>query len=193
MATTISEFKGAIKAGARANKYRVNLAIPSSVNTASDLSKADLLCKATTFPAMTIGQIEVWNQGRKLVLPGDTSFETTWNVTFYNTEDHGLRKDMISWMVAADHFQKNMHSGNPDAVLGMLSIVQLDSSGEETAKYTFHNVFVQSVGEISVADETADTVQEFDVTFSFTDFVVGDGDDNDPSSGNSATENDTAY
>jgi hypothetical protein len=108
----------------------------------SDLSQADVLCKATSFPSMTIGQIEVFNQGRKLVIPGDTSFSTTWDVTFYGTEDHALRKDLISWMVSADHFQKNTHSGNPNNILGELSVEQLDSAGNATVKYTFHNVFV---------------------------------------------------
>ena len=192
MATKISELKTALKAGARASKYRVNVAFPSAIPIKSDLSKADLLCKAASFPSMTIGQIEVWNQGRKLVIPGDTTFDNTWTLTFYNTEDHGLRKDMISWLVSADNFQKNTHSGNPEAVLGLLSVVQLDSAGEETAKYTFHNVFVQSVGEITLGDDSSDTIEEFDITFSFTDWVVGDADDNAPLAGSSATENDIA-
>ena len=192
MATKISELKTALKAGARASKYRVNIAFPSAIPIKSDLSKADLLCKAASFPSMTIGQIEVWNQGRKLVIPGDTSYDNTWTLTFYNTEDHGLRKDMISWLVSADNFQKNTHSGNPEAVLGLLSVVQLDSAGEETAKYTFHNVYVQSVGEITLGDDSSDTIEEFDITFSFTDWVVGDADDNAPLAGSAATENDIA-
>jgi len=192
MATKISELKTALKAGARASKYRVNVAFPSAIPIKSDLSKADLLCKAASFPSMTIGQIEVWNQGRKLVIPGDTSFDNTWTLTFYNTEDHGLRKDMISWLVSADNFQKNTHSGNPEAVLGIMSVVQLDSAGEETVKYTFHNVYVQSVGEISLGDDSSDTIEEFDVTLSFTDWVVGDGEETDPSAGSAASNNDIA-
>lgn len=192
MSGELARLKNALGAVARPNKYRINFSIPSSVPTKSDLSVADVLCKATSFPSMTIGQIEVFNQGRKLVIPGDTTFTTTWNVTFYNTEDHALRKDLISWMVAADNFQKNTHSGNPNNILGELSVEQLDSAGNATAKYTFHNVFVQEMSEISLADDTADEAGTFDVVFSFSDWVIGTGDLQDPASGNKATKNDIA-
>jgi len=175
MANKLAELKSAIGAGARANKYRLNFSIPSAIPTVSELQNVDALCKSSSFPSMSIGQIEVFNQGRKLVLPGDTTYDNTWEVTFYNTEDHGLRRDMISWMTSADNFQNNQHSGDPTQIMGELSVEQLDSAGLPTAKYTFHNVFVQSVAEVSVGDEDADTIQEFGVTFSFTDWVVGDG------------------
>ena len=192
MANRLAELKNALGAGARANKYRVNFAVPAAVPTASNLQHVDALCKASNFPSMTIGQIEVFNQGRKLILPGDTTYTNSWTLSFYNTEDHALRKDMIAWMKAADHFQNNTHSGNPAALMGELSVEQLDSAGNPTAKYTFHNVFVQEVGELAVGDDQVDTIQEFDVTFSFTDWVVGDGTLNNPTAGNSATLNDVA-
>lgn len=188
----VAQLKSALGAGARANKYRVNFSVPAAVPTTSDLVNVDVLCKAASFPAVSIGQIEVFNQGRKLIIPGDTAYDNTWNLTFYNTEGHELRKDMISWMVAADHFQNNSHSGNPADVMGELSVEQLDSKGNATAKYTFHNVFVQSVAELSVGDDTTDTIQEFDVTFSFTDWVVGDKELNVPSAGAVASKNPVA-
>ena len=189
---SLSQLKQALGAVARPNKYRINFSIPAAVPVKSDLSNADVLCKATSFPSMTIGQIEVWNQGRKLPIPGDTSFTTTWNVTFYGTEDHALRKDLISWMIAADHFQTNTHSGQPNNILGELSVEQLDSAGNPTVKYTFHNVFVQEVAEITLGDDTQDTAMEWDCTFSFSDWVVGDSLLQNPAAGNKATLNDIA-
>lgn len=192
MANKLSEIKNALGAAARPNKYRVNFAIPAAVPIKSDLSVADALCKSANFPSMTIGQIEVWNQGRKLVIPGDTSYTTTWTLEFYLTEDHALRKDLISWMKSADHFQNNQHSGNPTSILGELSVEQLDSAGNPTVRYTFHNVFVQEVGEVAVADDTQDTAQTFSVTFSFSDWTVGSSSMNEPLTGNPATKNDVA-
>ena len=192
MANKITELKNAIGAAARPNKYRVNFSVPPAVNTQSNLSEANTLCKATTFPSVTLGQIEVHNQGRKLVIPGDTSYTTTWELTFYQTEEHALRKDMISWLHAADDFQRNRHSGNPADVMGELSVEQLDSAGNPTVKYTFHNVFVHEVGEITLADDTNDEAMEFTVTFSFTDWVVGGGQDNAPLEGNELTGNPTS-
>lgn len=189
MANRLAELKSAIGAGGRANKYRVNFSVPSTVPVTSDLQKANTLCKATQFPGVTLGQIEVFNQGRKLLIPGDTTYENNWTMTFYNTEDHGLRKDMIAWMKAADHFQNNSHSGNPDAVMGEMSVEQLDSAGNPTAKYTFHNVYVSEVAALELGADQIDTIQEFDVTFTFSDWVVGDGEFNAPDSGNGATGN----
>lgn len=190
--SNLSKLKSVLGSTARANKYRINFSIPTAVPVKSDLSSADILCKAASFPSMTIGQIEVWGQGRKLVIPGDTSFTTTWTLTFYNTEDHSLRKDLISWMISADNFQKNTHSGNPNSVLGELSVEQLDSAGNATVKYTFHNVFVQEVAEITLADDTVDEAGTFDVTFSFSDWTIGDTELSNPASGAKATKNDIA-
>ena len=192
MANRLAELKSALGAGGRANKYRVNFSIPSTVPTTSNLQNANTLCKATQFPGMTLGQIEVFNQGRKMMIPGDTTYENNWTMTFYNTEDHALRKDMISWLKSADHFQNNSHSGNPDSIMGELSVEQLDSAGNPTAKYTFHNVFVSEVAALELGDDQIDTIQEFDVTFTFSDWVVGEGELNEPTSGNIATKNEVA-
>jgi len=188
----IAELKNAIGAGAKASKYRLNFSIPAAVPVSSNLQNADALCSATSFPGVTIGQIEVWGQGRKLVLPGDTTFENNWTVTFYLTEDHGLRKDLYSWMVSADNFQKNSHSGNPGDLMGELSVEQLDSAGNPTAKYTFHNVFVSELAEVAVSDETIDEISTFDCTFSFTDWVAGDGELPDAKAGGKPTLNSIA-
>lgn len=192
MSNKITELKRALGAGARASKYLLNFAVPSAISTQSTLQDAAVLCKATSFPTVSLGQIEAWTQGRKLPLPGDTVFTNTWTCTFYLTEDHGLRRDMIAWLKACDHFQNNEHTGNPQAVMGELSVAQLDSAANETARYTFHNVFVMEVGEIQVASESVDTLIEFDVTFSFSDWVVGSDQTQNPASANAATENDVA-
>lgn len=173
MANKINDLKTKLGAGARPNKYRVIINAPEGI-TLGDNETPDLLCKAANFPGMTIGQIEVWNQGRKLVLPGDTSFDNTWTVTFYQTEDHSLRKAFLEWLKAADNFQNNTHNINPSSVMTSMSVEQLDGDGNSKAKYSFDNVFVQAVGEIGVGDDNQDTAMEFDVTFSFTDWVVGD-------------------
>lgn len=190
MANKLAELKSAIGAGARPNKYRVNFSVPSSVPTVSDLSTVDTLCKAANFPSVSVGQIELFNQGRKLIIPGDTAYGNTWTLSFYQTEDHAIRRDMIAWLKAADHFQDNSHSGNPTAILGELSVEQLDSAGNSTVTYTFHNVFVQEVGEVSIGDDQNDAAMEFDVTFSFTDWTVGNTRTNTPEAGNAGTAND---
>jgi len=188
----IANLKQALGAGGRVNKYRLNFSVPSAVPITSDLQNADVLCKATQFPGMTITPIEVFNQGRKLVIPGDTTYENTWTVTFYNTEDHGIRRDMIAWMKAADDFQKNEHSGNPGDIMGELGVTQLDSMAKDTVTYTFHNVWVSGVEAVEVSDDADGGVQEMVVTFTFTDWVVGNGEFNAPDKANAGTKNSIA-
>ena len=192
MANVINELKSALGAGARPSKYRITLSFTGSVSTSSNQRNISVLAKAASFPSMTIGVIEVFNQGRKLPLPGDTTFTNSWNITFYNTEGHDLRRDFVAWMASIDHFQDNKHSGVPANLMVDASVVQLDSAGNETAKYTFHNLFPSEVAEITLGADTIDAVQEFDVTFTFSDWVVGGNTVQEPGSANPPTLNETA-
>lgn len=185
----ILDLKQALGPGARANKYRVNFNIPNAVPKTADLSTIDTLAMASSFPQKSIGMIEVYNQGRKLVLPGDTAYTNTWTLTFYNTEEHNIRRAILEWMRSIDHFQDNMHSGVPIEIMTDISISQLDSAMNETVRYTFHCMWPQDMSEIGVGDGEQDTITQFTVTFAFTEWTVGDGELDKPLQYNSATKN----
>lgn len=185
----ILELKQALGAGARANKYKVNFMIPPAVPKTADLTTFDVLCHAASFPSKTLQTITSWNQGRKLLQPGDTEYPNTWEVTFYNTEEHNIRRAFLEWMRAIDHFQDNMHSGVPMEVMTNMSVTQLDSAMNETVRYTFHDVFPTQVSDVSLDDSTSSTITDTKVTFSFVDWVVGDGQLDKPLQYNSATKN----
>jgi len=159
----INDMKKAIGGGARSNKYRVYL----NGKLGDDIT-ADLLCKSSSFPGKTIGEIEVWNQGRKLLIPGDTSFTNEWTLTFYNTEDHKLRLEVIKWMKQIDNFQTNKHANTVGDVSTEMKVFQIKADGSEGQGYIFYNVFPKDVGEITIEDDAADAIEEFDVSFSFT-------------------------
>jgi len=175
MAKKINELLHVLGPVGRANKYRIRFAWPRGVSGVSSPNDMDVLAKATVAPQKEIGMIEVWNQGRKLVIPGDTAFDNSWNVDFYLTENHALRVDMLKWQQAADNFHRNKHAGNPSEVFSHVKVEQLDSDGKPSAIYTLHNVWPQVVGEVSYGDDSSDTPAEFSVTFAYTDFVVGEG------------------
>jgi hypothetical protein len=182
MASTINELSRVLGAAARANKYRVSFTWPIAVKGETSLEDIDVLAKAATAPTKEIGQIELWNQGRKLIIPGDTAYDNAWDVTFYLTENHQLRYDMVTWMDACDNFQRNIHAGDPTQIFAELRIEQLDSDGNVTAQYTLHNAFPQNVGEVSFGADTADTPGEFNVTFAYSDWVTGTGEFSVPKS-----------
>ena len=185
----ILDLKQALGPGARANKYRVNFNIPPAVPKTADLSTVDTLCNAATLPQKSIGPIEVWNQGRKLVLPGDTAYPNEWTLTFYNTEEHNIRRAILEWMRSIDHFQDNMHSGVPIEIMTTLSVSQLDSAMNETVRYSFHCCWPKEVSEITVGDSEENQIQTFTVNFAYTEWVIGDSELDKPLQYNSATKN----
>ncbi len=190
MANKIREIGNVLGASGRSNKYRVHFTWPGGVQGSTPLNDVDVLAKSAIAPQREIGVIELWNQGRKLPIPGDTTFDNTWALDFYLTENHALRVDMIKWQNACDNFHKNIHSGKPEAVMTSLKVEQLDSAGNVSAQYTLHNCFPTVVGEVTWGDDSENTPTEFNVTFSYSDWVVGSGEE-DTCTPMQATGNDT--
>jgi hypothetical protein len=191
MANKIREIESVLKAAGRQNKYRVSFAFPPLVGTQTDLQSVDILAKSTTAPQKEIGVIELWNQGRKLPIPGDTVFDNVWTVSFYLGEAHDIRFDLLKWQDAADNFYTNKHSGDPSQIFADLRVEQLDSAGNSTAVYTLHNCFPSVVGEVTYDDSAENSPTEFDVTFTYSDWVIGTGETPDNESSN-PTYNPTA-
>ncbi len=186
----IREIGSVLGTSGRSNKYRVSFAWPRGIQGVSSLRDVDVLAKSATAPQREIGIIELWNQGRKLVIPGDTAFDNSWALDFYLTENHSLRYDMVKWQVACDNFHENIHTGQPDMIFADLRLEQLDSAGNVSAQYTLHNCFPTVVGEVSYGDDSENTPTEFNVTFSYTDWVLGT-DETDAWEPLQATKNET--
>lgn len=193
MTNRISEIKNTIGAGARSNKFTVYFSFPEVIDmsTTGMTREANVLCFSSSLPSRNIGQIEIWNLGRKLIIPGDTTFDSTWDCSFYNTEEHNLRRLFLAWQKACDHAETGTHTGDPSAVMTTMKIVQLDSAENETVVYELHNVFPTMVSNVDMSQNSESTaIEEFTVSFSFTDWVVGTDENNDnPSVYVSATRN----
>ena len=159
MANAISDLKTKLGGGLRTAKYELSIGTPGA------LDNIDTLCKATSFPQVTIGQVEVWSQGRKAMLQGESEYDHTWDVTFYETEGHDLREEFISWMKAIDDVADNKHTD--ETSMQTAKVGQLDGKGEITAEYEFTNLWPQVVSTIELADENVNVIGEFTVTFSF--------------------------
>ena len=115
MTNRISEIKNTIGAGARSNKFRVYFSFPDviDISTTGITREANVLCFSSSLPERTVGQIEVWNLGRKLIIPGDTTFQNNWDCQFYNTEEHNLRRAFLAWQKACDHAETGTQTLNP--------------------------------------------------------------------------------
>lgn len=189
--SAISQLTTALGAGGRLNKYRVYMSTPTGVTSNVTATDYDILAKAAIAPSKTISAIEVFSQGRKGLIPGDTNYDNEWSATFYLTENHALRIAIIAWMDACDNFQSNSHTGNPSSLNGELKIAQLDSLGEITAIYTLHGAYPSACGEISYSDDTDAGIGEFDLTFTYTDWTIGETEFSDYGV-KTASENDAA-
>jgi len=179
MAIKINEIENVLGATGRQNKYRVSFTFPAAISTATDLASVDVLARSTNAPQKEIGIIELWNQGRKLPIPGDTVFDNVWEVVFYLGESHSIRYDLLKWQDACDNFYTNKHSGDPSSIFADLRVEQLDSAGKVTAQYTLHSCFPSVVGEVTYADDAENSPTEFAVTFTYSDWVVGTGEEPD--------------
>lgn len=171
MANVVSKLKTALGAGARQSKYKINMSTPAQIQ-GNHGETINTLCNAQSFPGVTQGPINVYIQGRKLVLPGDTEYESTWSVTFYQTEAHELRKVFLAWMKAMDDFHNNKHQGDLAQLMVDAEVSQLDHDEKETITYLFKDLHPQSVSQVEVSDETQNEIQRFEVTFSYTSWQI---------------------
>ena len=168
----LEDLRTTLKMGSRGNKYKVFM--PIKVGGASGEKVIDTLCKGGAIPAKSMGQIEVWTQGRKLIVAGDATFENTWSLTFWNTQDHKLRTEFDTWMSAIDDMDNHKRSVTDHN--GYMSqgakIQQLDTStNDPTAEYTFYNLFPTSISAVEMADDQQDTITEFSVDFAYSHWV----------------------
>lgn len=171
MANVVSELKTALGPGARSSKYKIKLNMPQA-SGATGGKIVNTMANASSFPGIQIGPIEVFTQGRKLVLPGETNYENTWTVTFYQTEGHELRREFLKWMHAMDDFHDNKHQADLVSLMTDVEVSQLNSQEEETVTYIFKDMFPSDVSAVTVSDSEQNTIQNFDVTFSFTSWVI---------------------
>ena len=94
----ISELLRSVSSGARKNKYRVSVPVLDK-SEGSNLSRTiNILCTNANLPGRTLTPTELVIKGRKVQLKGETSFDGTWEMTFYNTEDMKVRSYFIDWM-----------------------------------------------------------------------------------------------
>jgi len=143
---------------ARANLFHVTIA-----GTDPSL-ETEMFVKTASLPAATVGVVEVPYQNRKMKIPGDRTF-ADWTATIINDQAYVVRSGLLQW-------QRN--------IVGFLDFKSTDTVGKahrsiniqplkRNGKATDHSVTVygwpSEVGAIDLSWETADTIQEYTVTF----------------------------
>ena len=189
---TLSQFKSKlIGGGTRPNLFEVSIpTFPSAISeawSAGDDSENGIfkfLCKATALPASNLGSIEIPFRGRTLKVAGDRTFDD-WTVTIINDEDFKLRTAFERWSNVMSRLDDATGVTNPTSYMtdgyvqqlgrGATAATGTASEGESSIlrSYKFFDVFPITVGEIALSYDTTDTLEEFDVTFRYQYFTIG--------------------
>ena len=189
---TLSQFKSKlIGGGTRPNLFEVSIpTFPSAISeawSAGDDSENGIfkfLCKATALPASNLGSIEIPFRGRTLKVAGDRTFDD-WTVTIINDEDFKLRTAFERWSNVMSRLDDATGVTNPTSYMTDGYVQQLgrggtiaagSNDGGESAvlrSYKFFDVFPITVGEIALSYDTTDQLEEFDVTFRYQYFTIG--------------------
>jgi hypothetical protein len=163
MAFNINEFKSQLTGGgARPSLFQVQILNP--VAPEADF-KVPFMVKTGGIPASNIGGFEVPYFGRNVKYAGDRTFED-WTVTVINDEDFAIRNSMEAWSNAI-----NTHDGNlralPQDYKSTGIITQFSKDGSALRSYVFEGMYPITIDQIEMDWGTADTIEEFGVTFQY--------------------------
>ena len=199
---TLSQFKSKLAGGgARPNLFEVSIpTFPTAIAEAwspgddNENGMFKFLAKATSLPASNLGSIEIPFRGRTLKVAGDRTFDD-WTVTIINDEDFKLRTAFERWSNVISRLDDATGVTNPSSYMTDGFVQQLgrgptantgSNDGGETSvlrTYKFFDVFPVTVAEIALSYDTTDTLEEFDVTFRYQYFTIGNSTQSSGSTG----------
>lgn len=179
----ISDFKSQlIGGGARSNQFRAYLHFPTFVAAgALEGARAQFLCKSASLPGSTITSIPIQYRGRELNVAGERTFQP-WSVTIYNDVTFGLRNAFETWQSGIQRYASTEGKTNPADYQVELEIQQLDRNGAVLKVYKFTDAFPTTIGQIALDYDQTQTIETFDVEFTYNYFTSNTGTDTDGSS-----------
>ncbi|PNX49269.1 MAG: hypothetical protein BV459_00345 [Thermoplasmata archaeon M11B2D] len=165
----INQFKAElVGGGARPNLYKVILPFPTvALTSGQETRKMAFLCRSAALPSSTIGPIQVPFQGRVLPVPGDRTY-IEWSLTVFNDTDFMLRDAFERWSNAINSHSENFSSLDLSQLYVDGIVQQLGRKGEVLKEYKMEGIWPSEVGQIDLAFDTNDTIEEFPVTLQVT-------------------------
>lgn len=168
MTRTIPNFIAKLKGGgARANRFRVICPFPSFAIVGGETEDLSFLGKGAVLPASTLGTIEIPFNGRKVKMPGDREYATSWTVTVLNDTDFKIRNAFERWQNAIRPHREGGGLANFADYTVDVIVQQLDQSDTVVKSYTLEGAWVKNIAEIALNYDSENVIQEFDVEFEF--------------------------
>ena len=167
----IDDFKAnLLGGGARANQFRVTITPPAGIAIGLDVRRASFLVRGSNLPAQTLGEIVVPFRGRQIYIAGDRTFEDTWSTTFLNDTDFMVRNAMELWMNGINDLADGTGTSALADYQTDLQVEQLDRDDTILKTYIFRSAWPTTVAQIDLTSDTADAIEEFEVTWRYQHF-----------------------
>ena len=178
---SIDSFKSRlVSGGARPNLFEVEMDFPSGVGIFDDEidnTRHRMMIKGAQLPASNIAEVVVPFRGRQLKVAGDRRFDP-WTITVINDGDFKLRTAFERWANYIIKVSDGSGTINPsdyfaDWRVNQLGRAQTDlnTRGENSAatlpvlrRYNMKGCWPSAVSGIELSYDTADTIEEFQVT-----------------------------
>lgn len=177
--------------GDAARTTKFNFALPPVTGSAEWMNHLIYSVKGLTLPTMEHTPIEFKHKGLTIPIRGVTKFSQSFEVTFYLSETHILKRFFEEWMMMIEQrhyyynprkeagFQRKI-SGRPEELPDYLTwynvtayVEQYDFDGmKPTAIYEIFNVFPTRVTAPTYSYDSVGQIAEFTVTFACTHFKL---------------------
>jgi len=164
---SITDFKATLQGGGvRPTMFQVELTFPATVTADTNLvtNMGQFLIKAAQLPGSQIGEIPVPFRGRQLKVSGDRQF-ANWTTNVLNDTTFTLRKAFEKWSELIQNHNYALGSASLDEYFANAIVRQLDRDGRQLRAYRFEGIWPSTVGEVNLAFDANDQVEDYDVTF----------------------------
>ena len=193
---SIDSFKSRlVQGGARPNLFEVEMDFPSGVGIFDEEienTRHRMMIKGAQLPASNIAEVVVPFRGRQLKVAGDRRFDP-WTITVINDGDFKLREAFERWSNFIIKVSDGSGTINPsdyfaDWIVNQLgrASTDLNTRGENSGatlpvlrRYQMHGCWPSQVSPIELSYDTADVIEEFQVTLQVQWWEAYDSNSND--------------
>jgi hypothetical protein len=176
MPFNITELKSALTfGGARQSLFQVFFSNPAD---GTGDQKQPFLCRAAGIPESTLGVIQIPYFGRKIPEAGDRPLFQPWQITVINDEDFLIRNAMETWHNRINSLEGNLRTFGTDSPSEYkidARVVQYSRSGDTLREYTMKDAWPSQISPIRLDWNATDIIEEFNITFQFSDWQVTAG------------------
>lgn len=163
--SSVNQFLARFDGGARPNRYRVRLMGSPLAGAGSVPDSIEFLCRSAAIPSSILAPCIVNYMGREVKVSGDKTFDD-WNISIYNNISWDLRGFFERWTNGMLNHEGNTTRFQEDGdFFGRAEVEQLDRNEKAIHTYRMEGIFPTSVGEIALAYDSNNLVEEFPVTF----------------------------